>query len=303
MPPRPRAAASGLAFALAAYVTWGLFPVYFRLLAGVPPTEVLAHRVLWCTGFLVPLLSAMGRWEAVRPLLATRKLGLLCGSALLVSANWLIFIWAVGAGHVLDSSLGYFMTPLLSVLLGVVFLREPLSRWQAAAVAVAAAGVLALVASVGHAPWIALSLALTFGAYGLVRKVAGVDPVGGLFVETLVLAPAAAAWVAWLWLSGAARFGSAPRPTLLLAASGAVTALPLIWFASGVKRLRLSTAGILFYVNPTMQFAVAVLLFREPFSRAHALAFACIWASLAIYSADALVAARRAEGARLEAGP
>jgi len=299
MPSTTPARPGGLRWALAAYLAWGLFPIYFRLLAGVPALEILAHRVAWSAAFLALLLTLLSRWKAVLSLLAApRSLGLLLASAVLLSVNWLIFIWAVNAGHVLDSSLGYFINPLVNVLLGVVFLRERLTRPQLAAVSLAAAGVLALVVRAGHVPWISLSLAATFGAYGLLRKVGGVDAVAGLFVETLLLAPAAGAYLAWLSATGAGHFGGNGRQALLLAAAGAVTAVPLIWFAVGVQRLRLSTVGLLQYIAPSMQFAVAVFAFGERFTAAHALAFGCIWVSLGIYSADALQAARRAEAGR-----
>jgi chloramphenicol-sensitive protein RarD len=304
MPPTTPARSGGLAWAVAAYLGWGLFPLYFRLLAGIPPLEILAHRVIWSAGFLVLLLTALSRWKAVVALVrAPRKLGLLAASAVLLSFNWLIFIWAVNAGHVLDSSLGYFINPLVNVLLGVLFLRERLTRPQVAAVGLAAAGVLALVVRAGHVPWVSLSLAATFGGYGLLRKVGGVDAVAGLFVETLILAPAAGGWLAWLARAGTGHFAAGGRQALLLAAAGAVTAVPLIWFALGVQRLRLATVGLLQYISPSMQFAVAVFAFGETFTAAHGLAFGCIWVSLAIYSADALQAARRAEAAGQAARP
>jgi chloramphenicol-sensitive protein RarD len=294
--PPPRGAAAGLLSTLAAYVSWGLFPVYFHALAPVPPLEVLGHRVLWSLLFLALLLSALARWRTVAELLATpRRLATLALTALLISSNWVIFIWAVGNGHVLESSLGYFINPLVSVLLGVAFLGEPLSRRQLGAVLLAAAGVLALVVAAGRIPWISLALAITFGLYGLFRKRAAVDAVAGLFVETLVLAPLAALWIARLARAGTGHFLPGTGLSWLLAASGAITALPLIWFASGVQRLRLSTVGLLQYVAPTLQFACAVLLFGERFTGAHALAFACIWVSLAVYSSEALQAARRLE--------
>jgi chloramphenicol-sensitive protein RarD len=301
--PSTRGVATGLASTLAAYVSWGLFPVYFHALGRVPPLEVLAHRVVWSVAFLVLVVSGLSRWSAVAGLLRQpRRVATLALTALLISANWLLFIWAVWAGRVLEASLGYFTNPLVNVLLGVVFLREPLSRPQLAAVLVAGAGVLWLVASAGHLPWLSLALALTFGLYGLVRKRAAIDAIGGLFVETLVLAPLA---LAWLWSLGPANhFSPGTGLGWLLASAGAITALPLIWFGVGVQRLRLSTVGLLQYVTPTLQFACAVVLFGEPFTRAHAVAFGCIWTSLAIYSADALRAARRLEApAPRPAGP
>jgi chloramphenicol-sensitive protein RarD len=201
----------------------------------------------------------------------------------------------VTTGHILETSLGYFINPLVNVLLGVVFLREPLTRLQIGAVSLASAGVLWLVAAAGHLPWISLALALTFGGYGLLRKRAGIEAVSGLFVETLVLSPLAALLLLWLWRSGGGHFGTGPRLDALLAASGFLTALPLIWFAIGVQRLRLATIGLLQYVAPTLQFTCAVVLYGEVFTRHHAVAFACIWTSLALYSADALRAVRRVE--------
>jgi len=285
--------ATGVAYAAAAYLTWGAFPLYFHALGGVPAPQVLAHRILWSALFLVLLLTARRGWrEAVRELRIPGTVPALAVSATLIAANWLIYIWSVNAGHVLEASLGYFVNPLVMVVLGVAFQRDRLTRLQSAAVAVAAAGVLALVVWGHRVPWIALGLALTFGLYGLVRKRVRVGAATGLFCEVAVLSPLAALYLAWLSRAGANAFGSSTRVTVLLAASGVVTAVPLMWFALGVQRLRLSTVGLLQYLNPTTQFLIAVFAFGEPFQRAHAVAFACIWASLAMYSADALARSR-----------
>jgi chloramphenicol-sensitive protein RarD len=271
--------------------------VYFRQLAGVPAPEVLAHRVAWSVGFLVLVVTALGRWrEVAARLRAAGTLPVLAATALLISANWLVYIWAVNAGHVLEASLGYFVNPLVTVLLGVAFLGDRLTTRQKLAVALAAAGVLALVLRAGRVPWIALVLAVTFALYGLLRKRLGIDALTGLLGEVAILAPAAIAYVVWLRAGGRSHFGE-PGRAALLAASGFVTAVPLLWFAAGVRRLRLSTVGILQYLNPTLQFAIAVFAFREPFTAGHAIAFGCIWASLAIYTADALALARRAGAA------
>lgn len=295
----PGTRGSGLAYGLAAYLAWGLLPLYFHALAGVPALEVLAHRVVWSLALLILLVTALGRWsEALRPLRSPRSLAALCATTSLISVNWLVYIWAVQVGRVLEASLGYFINPLLNVLLGVIFLREPLSRRQKMAVALAAVGVTVLIARAATFPWVALVLAASFATYGLLRKRERIDAVGGLLVETGLLAAPAAAWLLHLGRTGAGHFGGEPRLTLLLGAAGVITAVPLIWFAIGVQRLRLSTVGLLQYVAPTMQFSVAVFLFHEPFTSAHAVAFACIWSALAVYSADALGAARRAEGAR-----
>lgn len=290
-----RAQVRGVAYAAGAYLVWGLFPLYFRALEGVPAPEILAHRIVWSAAFLVLLVTARGRWpEVVAQLRPARTLARLAASAALISANWLIYIWAVNAEHVLDASLGYFVNPLVSVLLGVAFLREPLSRGQRVAIALAAAGVLSLVVRLGHVPWIALSLALSFALYGLVRKRTPVDATAGLLGEVAVLTPVAAAYLAFVIARGSGHFGTGVLRTALLAALGVITAVPLIWFAVGVRRLRLATIGVLQYLNPTIQFAIAVFAFGEPFTAAHRLAFGCIWAALAIYTADALATARRA---------
>jgi len=288
-PEARRHQAVGVLAAAGSYLIWGLFPLYFRALAGVPAPEVLAHRILWSSVFMVLLVSLARRWGEVRRQLgAPGTLPTLAASALLISTNWLVYIWAVHQGHVVEASLGYFVNPLVSVLLGVIFLREPLSRRQGAAVALAAAGVVVLLVQAGRPPWVALSLAGTFGLYGLLRKRARVDPLAGLLAEVCMLLPLAAAGLGWLWLAGASHFGAGARVTLLLGASGVVTAVPLLLFAVGVGRLRLSTVGLLQYLNPTAQLLIAVFAFGEPFGAGHAVAFGLIWASLALYTADAL---------------
>jgi len=287
--PHPRNPAAGVAYASAAYLTWGLFPLYFRALRGVPATEVLAHRIAWSAAFLVVLVTVLGRWaHVVRQVRSPGTLGALASSAVLISTNWLVYIWAVNSGRVVEASLGYFVNPIVTVLLGVAFLRESLSARQRAAVALAAAGVLVLVIRAGHVPWVALTLASTFGLYGLVRKRARADAVGGLLTEVGLLAPIALGYLAFVWRAGDAHFGGVARHTALLAASGVVTAVPLIWFARAVERLRLSTVGLLQYMNPTTQLAIAVFLFGETFTGAHAAAFGCIWAALALYTTEAL---------------
>ena len=282
---------SGILYALLAYTIWGLFPIYFKALPDVPADQVLAHRVLWSVVLLAVAVPLLGRRatviEACRPIILL--------SAVLIAANWGVYIWAVQSGRVLEASLGYFVNPLVSVLLGVVFLRERLRRRQIQAIALAAVGVVALVIRLHALPWLPLTLALTFGLYGLVRKHAGVDAVGGLFVEASVLALPALAWVLFCASRGTGAFGVRPSTTALLVAAGPVTAIPLVWFAMGVRRLPLSTVGILQYVTPTLQFLLAVALYREPFGKAHAIAFAFIWAALALYTWDSFQAARQGE--------
>ena len=289
--PDPAERGRGFAAALGAYGAWGLFPLYFKALRQVPALEILAHRIVWSAVFLAVLVTVTGRTGELRGSFPPGRRLVYVASTLLIAANWLIFIWAVNVGHVLEASLGYFINPLVNVLLGVVFLRESLSRRQLGAVSLAALGVLALVARVGHVPWISLSLAATFGLYGLVRKRAHIPPVTGLLIETLVLAPVALGYLALLGIEGSGAFGHGTLTTALLASAGVVTAVPLIGFAVGVRALRYSTVGLIQYVTPTGQFLLAVLLYREPFTSAHALAFGCIWASLALYSYDALAPA------------
>jgi chloramphenicol-sensitive protein RarD len=287
--PEKRQQSAGVAAAGSAYLIWGLFPLYFHALQGVPAGEVLAHRVVWSALFMAALVTLLRRWPSV--LVQLRRPGTLktlTASALFISLNWLVYIWAVQAGRVLEASLGYFITPLFSVLLGVVFLREPLSRRQVAAVALAAAGVLWLVLWVGKVPWVALTLAGSFGLYGLIRKQLAVDAIAGLLAEVVVLAPLAAGWLLWLTWRGEGHLGSTPMVTTLLLLTGVVTAVPLLLFAVGVQRLTLATVGLLLYVNPTTQFSLAVWRFGETFTTAHAIAFGCIWVSLALYSSEAL---------------
>jgi chloramphenicol-sensitive protein RarD len=286
--------AAGVAYAAAAYLWWGLFPLYFRALAGVPATEILAHRILWSAAFLTVLVTVRRSWPVVlQQLRAAGALRTLAATAVFISSNWLIYIWAVNSGRVLEASLGYFVNPLVTVVFGVLFLRDRLTPRQVLAIALAAAGVVALVVRAGQVPWVAMTLAVTFALYGLLRKRVRIDAVSGLLGEVGILAPVALLYVASLQRSGAGHFGAGARQSVLLATSGVVTALPLIWFAKGVERLRLSTIGLLQYLNPSFQFAIAVFAFGERFTPAHAMAFGCIWISLAIYTAEALALTRR----------
>jgi chloramphenicol-sensitive protein RarD len=296
----PSRHARGFVAALAAYLSWGLFPVYFKAVRAVPPVQILAHRIVWSMAFLAVLVTWRRRWGELRTAVSSPRRALVYGvTTALVSANWLIFIWAVNSGHVLEASLGYFVNPLVNVLLGVAFLHERLRRVQAWAIALAGAGVLALGLRLGSFPWVSLALAATFGLYGMVRKKAGIDAVVGLLVETAALTPIAAAYLVAVAARGQGAFGADAASTALLTAAGPITAIPLIWFAMGMASLRLSTMGLIQYVTPTSQFLLAVVLYREPFSPAHAVAFACIWASLAVYTWDALRARRVPEQAPL----
>jgi len=283
------AATAGLVFGLGAYLVWGLLPAFLKTLGHVPATEILAHRVLWSLGLMLILISAVGRWPQVAAVLRSPRLvATLAGTALLIGVNWLIYIWAVNSAHVLETSLGYFINPLLNVALGVAVLGERLGRVQVAAVLLATAGVAYLTVAQGSLPWVSLALAASFGLYGLLRKIAPVDPLTGLFAETLLMAPFAALYISYAQLSGAGSFGTDGSTSLLLAASGALTAAPLLLFAAAAKRLRYSTLGLLQYLAPTLQFLLAVLAFGEPLSPAHLVAFALIWTGLALYAGDTL---------------
>ena len=285
---------TGIASAAAAYVIWGLFPLYFRQLAMVPPMEILVHRVLWSLLFVLVLLGARRQWRWIAAVARQpRVLGAFAVSALLLSCNWLTYIWAVNNGHVVDASLGYFITPLVNVLLGTTVLHERPRRAQWIALALAAAGVLWLTWQIGALPWIALVLAGSFGAYGLLRKIAVLGPLEGLALETMLLTPPALLAMALWWGPGSA---SLPPPdlgtSLWLIGIGPVTAVPLLLFAAGARSISLTTLGVLQYLGPTIQFGLGVWYFREPFDPARLVGFGLIWTALAVYSADGWRTAR-----------
>ncbi len=293
-PGESREAAIGLASGLTAFLIWGVVPLYFKALAMAGPLEIVAHRVVWTVLLLTALVLALGREREALLVLFSRRVGVYMLSTALVSTNWLLFIWAVVNDHVLDASFGYYINPLVNVLLGVVFLGERLNRWQLAAVGLAGIAVGNLIVGYGAVPWVALGLAFSFGFYALVRKMAHSDPLIGLVVETSLLAVPALAFLLWLEARGGGTFiAGGVVPSLLLVGSGVVTALPLLLFMHGARRLTLSTIGLMQYVAPTLQFLSAVLAFGEPFTRAHLISFSLIWIGLAIYSGDAVAHHRR----------
>jgi chloramphenicol-sensitive protein RarD len=299
----------GVLYALSAYLIWGAMPIYLKSLQSVSAFEILAHRVLWSVVFVFGLLALLRRWQWVPHLLrAPRQLGLLAVSALLVSINWVIYIWAVNAGHIVDASLGYFINPLINVLIGALLLHERLRRPQWIAVALAAAGVAWLTWQAGQVPWIGLSLALSFGFYGLLRKQASVGAIEGLAVETALLAPAAAAWLLWLALHGQSQFfnalSSGPSSlVLLLVLAGPITAIPLMLFAAGARRIPFATLGLLQYAGPTVQMLVGVHLYGEEFGGTKLAGYALIWLALAVFSGDMLLRGWRARNADSPAAP
>jgi chloramphenicol-sensitive protein RarD len=281
---------SALIAGFAAFITWGLVPVYWKLLKAVSPSEILAHRFVWTTVFLILLLSWQRRWSEVLAAAHSRRAMLYClTSGISIAINWFLFIWAVNTGHIIETSLGYFMTPLVNVLFGAIFLRERLTRWQLVSVLLATVGVLNLTFGYGRFPWIALSLCFSFGIYGLLRKKSGTRAIPGLFFETIALAPIAAAYLLILHGKGVLAFGSQNLSlSFLLLISGVVTGLPLVWFGHAARHLRLTTVGFLQYLAPTCTFFLGVFLYHEPFTRAHLTTFIMIWIALAIFTIEAI---------------
>lgn len=279
----------GVFYGLAAYMMWGSFPLYFALFDGIPAYEVLTHRVIWSCVFLAVVITCVKRWRPVTSALANPAgLGYVLGCALLIALNWGVYIYAVETREVLQASLGYFLTPLVNVTMGLLVLRETITRLQGVAVLLAAIAILYQLVLLGTVPWISLVLAFSFGTYGLFRKKVELDGLSGLFVETLLLLPVGLLAWGWLNLEGRSSFVSSPSTTLLLLSSGAVTAIPLLAFAGAARRLRLTTVGFLMYINPTIQFLIALLVFKEPLSPEKLGSFVMIWGALGVYSWAAL---------------
>lgn len=287
---QPKDQPAGVVAAAISSAIWGVLVAYWKALGGVSAWEVLAHRVLWCLVFLTPIVVSLGRVAAIRQALSSRRsLMALAVSATLIGFNWGIFIWAVQEGRIIETSLGYYINPLLAIALGVVMMGERLSRWRIAAFVLAGAGVAVQAVALGGLPWVSIVLASSFALYGYVRKVVAVAALDGLFVETLLIAPLAAAYAVLLTEQGRLAFGQGSSlETLLLIGAGPVTAVPLWLFSVGARGVRLSTLGFLQYIAPTISLAMAVFLYHEPFGPVRALSFALIWAALAVVSAEAL---------------
>ncbi|WBS03169.1 EamA family transporter RarD [Pseudoduganella sp. SL102] len=286
----------GVLNATTAFLLWGLFPLYFHAIGEVPPLEILAHRMVWSLLFLCIVLSVRRQWKWLPTVLKQpRIVATFAASALLLSANWFIYIWAVNNGHVIDASLGYFITPLFNVLLGLFVLKERLRGGQWLAIGVAATGVAWLTWQAGALPWIALALAATFGTYGLLRKTAALAALEGLSFETLLLFPLAGGYVIWLTVHGANTFVNTPSDwtRALLVAAGPITAIPLLLFAAGARKIPLSVLGMLQYIGPTIQMILGLLVFHERFSTARLAGFIVIWSALALYIAEGFWASRR----------
>jgi len=288
---REGASRGGVIAGLSAYLAWGFIPLFFKLVTHVPPIVVVSHRILWSGLFVGAILTAQRRWAEVTAALRSRQgMATLAGSTAMIAVNWFVFLWAVTNRQVVQGGLGYFIRPLVSVLLGMVFLRGRLRSRQGGGLLLAAAGVLVQVVALGHVPWVALTLAVSFGFYALLRKTAPAGALVGLFVETALLMPLAVCFIAWA--EQAAARGEAARLSVgtyaVLVSSGVVTAVPLLLFATAARRLRMATMGFLQFVSPTCQLLLAVLAFREPFTRWHLASFGLIWAGLIVYTVDSV---------------
>ena len=282
---------SGILYAALAFLCWGLFPLYFHALDEVPPLQILAHRMVWSLAFLLILLVLRRQWKWLEQVRRPRVFFSFVLSALLLSANWLVYIWSVTNHHVIEASLGYFINPLVNIMLGYLILKERMRPAQWAAIAVAALGVGWLTWQAGTVPWIALILAFTFGAYGLLRKTAALGALEGLSFETMVLFPLAAGYVIWLTVNGQNMFLTTESDTTrwLLVMAGPFTAIPLLLFATGARKIPLSILGLLQYLSPTLQFLLGVLLFKEAFTADRLVGFALIWGALILFAGEGLL--------------
>jgi chloramphenicol-sensitive protein RarD len=282
---------TGILSAALAFLCWGLFPLYFHAIDEVPPLQILAHRMVWSLLFLVVVLTVRRQWGWLGLARKPKVLMSFIASAFFLSANWGIYIWAVNSGHVIESSLGYFINPLVNIMFGYVLLKERLRPGQWGAIALAALGVAWLTWQAGTLPWIALLLASTFGIYGLLRKTAALGALEGLSFETMVLFPLALVYVVWLTLHGQNAFlnTNSDITRVLLVAAGPITAIPLLLFAAGARQIPLSVLGLLQYLSPTLQFLLGVWLFHEHFDAGKLLGFALIWAALALFAGEGLL--------------
>ncbi len=284
---------NGLLYALGAYIMWGLFPIYWKWLQAVPALQVIGHRIVWSFVLLVVVIIATRQWTKFRSTLTLRILGIYFVAGLLLSVNWLIYVWGVNAGHIVETSLGYFINPLLSVLLGMIFLGERLRPAQWVAIGLAAFGVIYLTLTYGSLPWIALSLAFTFGFYGLVKKVAPLGSLYGLTLETGLMFLPALGYLIFAESTGQAAFGHIGNVSvLLLVGAGVVTTIPLLMFASAARRIPLTMVGVMQYIAPTLQFLIGVLIYKEPFSTSRLIGFSLVWTALIFFWAEGYIAYR-----------
>ena len=284
---------TGIWYALSAYMLWGVFPIYWKWLHDVPAAQVIGHRIGWSFILLVIVILITGQWKKLRSTLTRRVLGIYLVSGLLLSANWLVYVWGVNTGHIVEASLGYFINPLFSVLLGVIFLRERLRTWQWIPIGLAAMGVIYLTWTYGALPWIALSLTFTFGFYGLVKKTAPLGSLYGLTLETGLMFLPALAYLIFAESAGDGAFGhSGMLINLLMVGSGVVTAVPLLMFASAARRIPLTMIGIMQYIAPTLQFLIGVLIYKEAFTSAQLVGFSLVWIALILFWVEGILALR-----------
>jgi chloramphenicol-sensitive protein RarD len=277
---------SGIWYGVLAYTAWGILPLYWKLLDVIPAIEILAHRILWSFVFVFLIVLFSGKWPTLVATLSDRRNLLytfLCG--LLISLNWFTYIWAVNSNHVIEASMGYYINPLVMVLLSMTVLRERLNQWQLTAIALAATGVLILTANYGRVPWIALFLTFSFAFYGLAKKLLKVDAVTGLSLETFIVMPVALAYIFFRQVNGTGALGAVPAKTaLILMGTGIVTALPLLWFAAGTRRIKFYMMGFLQYIAPSISLFLGVFIFKEYFSLSHMISFGFIWAGLLVFT-------------------
>ena len=285
--PAGTVAREGYFYGLAAFIVWGVFPVYFKWLGHVPALELTAHRILWSAPFLALLAIPGGRLSGLKTLLTVRRLLIFTASAIAISSSWFIYIWAIAVDRLLEASLGYYIAPLMLVIFGVAFLKERPTRRQWIAIGLAAIGVGVLVFRFGAIPWVALGLAATQPAYTLIRKLAPADPISGLLLETILLSPAMIGLLVWLGPAGAAAHADLAT-WALLAVSGVVTAVPLIWFIAAARRLPLIAISLMQFISPSLNFLLAVFLYGEAFTAAHMLAFGFIWTALALHTIESV---------------
>jgi len=279
----------GPVFAILAYGTWGLLPIYWKLFLGIPPLEVLVHRILWSVIFLMFVVLIQKKFILLVELCRSPKqLFIILTTSMLLGANWMIYIWAVNEGFVIETSLGYFINPLVNVMLGMIIFKERLKLWQTLALILALCGVLNYLFGFGELPWIALGLASSFSIYGMLRKISEAGPLIGLTMETLILVPVALLLLSWWTLDGSSHFGTMSELDLYFLGCGLITSFPLLWFAAAAKRLRFSTLGLFQYLAPTSQFLLGVFLYKEPFTITHAITFALIWMALVLYSGNSI---------------